>query len=209
MKKQTLALLALAAAFAITSVARADSFNFTFTDLGVSGSGTLTGTYEGVGNPWLITSSTGVTFSDGIDSGSASLIANPNGPGNSALGGVGCPSGAGCVGYDDLLDLYQNSGSYIDGNGLLFQFDGSGNYLNLFFSYSVGGGGPVYYGWYDSLGNGDYSPEGASGSFVITSSDISEENPVPEPGSFLLLGTGLFSIAGLLLRRRTASGLAL
>jgi hypothetical protein len=37
--------LALAAALCITPAARADSFNFTFTDLGgVSGSGTLTGT---------------------------------------------------------------------------------------------------------------------------------------------------------------------
>jgi hypothetical protein len=204
MKKQTLALLALATALAATSVARADSFNFTFSDSGVSGSGTLTGDYEGVGNPWFITGGTGITFNDGIDSGSASLIANPNGPGNSSFGGVGCPTGVGCVGYDDLLDLFQNSGSYLDGEGLLFQFVGSGNYLNLYFSYSIGGGGPVYSGWYDSLGNSD-----SNGTFAITSYDISGENPVPEPGSYLLLGTGLFAIAGLLLHRRSASGLPL
>ena len=207
MKKQSLALIALATALAITSVARADSFNFTFSDGAVSGLGTLTGAYEGVGNPWLITSGTG-TFSDGDDSGSVSLVANPYGPGGSAQGGVGCPSGAGCIVYDNLLDLYQVSGAYLDQNGLLFQFDGNGDYLNLFFSYSVGGGGPVYYGWYDSLGNGDYSPEGATGNFAITSSDISD-NPVPEPGSYLLLGTGLFALAGLLLRRQVASGLTL
>jgi hypothetical protein len=207
MKKQTLVLLALATALVVTSIARADSFTFTFSDGAVSGSGTLTGTYEGVGNPWLITSGAGM-FTDPDDTGSFTLIANPSGPGGSASGGVGCPSGVGCIVYDDLLDLYQVSGAYLDQNGLLFQFGGSGDFLNLFFSYSVGGGGPVYYGWYDSLGNGDYAVDGASGSFAITSSDINE-NPVPEPGSFLLFGTGLITMAGLLLRRQAASGLAL
>jgi hypothetical protein len=200
MKKQSLALLALATALAVTSVARADSFTFTFSDGSVSGSGTLTGAYEGVGNPWLITGGVG-TFSDGDDSGSVSLVANSNGPGSSTVAGIG---------YDDLLDLFQNSGSYLDGDGLLFQFGSSGDYLNLFFSYSVGGGGPNYYGWYDSpQGNGDFGIESATGNFTITSYDISDESPVPEPGSYLLLGTGLFAIAGLLLHRRAASGLAL
>jgi len=201
MMKKSLALLALATALALTSVAKADSFTFTFSDDGVSGSGTLYGTYEGVGNPWLLTSGAG-TFSDGDDSGSVSLVANPNGPGGSTLV-------AGIV-FDNLLDLFQNSGSYLDGDGLLLQFDGSGDYLNLFFSYSFGGGGPIYYGWYDSpQGNVDDGFESASGNFAITSYDISDENPVPEPGSFLLFGTGLFAIAGLLLHRRAASALPL
>jgi hypothetical protein len=209
MKKQSLALLTLAFALAATSVARADSFAFTFNDGAVSGLGTLTGTYEGAGNPWLITSGSG-TFTDPDDTGSITLIANPSGPGGSSSGGVGCPSGVGCIVYDDLLDLFQVSGAYLDQNGLLFQFGVSGDYLNLFFSYSVGGGGPVYYGWYDSQGNGDYSFEGATGNFTITSYDIpGPENVTPEPGSFLLLGTGLFAIAGLLLRRRAAFGMAL
>ena len=140
------------------------------------------------------------TFNDGDDNGSVSLVANPSGPG-------GLSSVAG-IGYDDLLDPSQVSGAYLDQNGLLFQFDGSGDYLNLFFSYSVGGGGPVYYGWYDSLGNGDDGFLSATGNFAITSSDINE-NPVPEPGSYLFLVTGLFALSGLLLRRRMAFGLTL
>ncbi|MGA9070418.1 MAG: PEP-CTERM sorting domain-containing protein [Terracidiphilus sp.] len=203
MRKQLFVLLALALAIATPLAARADSFSFTFSDAGgVSGSGTLTGTYEGAGNPWLITGGSG-TFTDPDDTGSITLISNPNGPGASANGGVGCPLGVGCIGYDDLLDLFQNSGSYLDEAGLLFEF-GGGDYLNLFFSYSVGGGGPNYYGWYDSLGNGDYGFESATGSFAITSYEIppSEIPPTPEPGSYLLLGTGLCALAGVLLRKR-------
>jgi len=97
MKIHSLALLALAAALAIAPAARADSFDFTFTDAGgVSGSGTLFGTFEGPG-VWLLTSGSG-TFDDGttgllpID-----LVANPNGPDNSSL------STSGLFAYDDLL----------------------------------------------------------------------------------------------------------
>src|ERR1035438_8937047 len=83
MKIQSIALFALAAALAVAPTARADSFDFTFSDGSVSGSGTLFGTFEGSG-VWLLTSGSG-TFDDGttgllpID-----LVANPNGPGNSS-----------------------------------------------------------------------------------------------------------------------------
>ncbi len=193
MKQFPLALLALAAALETSPAAKADSFKFTFTDLGgVSGSGTLTGTYEGAGNPWLITSGTG-TFIDPDDSGSVSLVANPYGPGGSAqVGGLG---------YDDLLDLFQISGTYLDQDGLAFQF-GNGDYLNIFFNYSVGGGGPVYYGWYDSPeGNGDYAFEDASGSFTITSYDIPTAES-PEPGALPLMATGIILALALLLFRK-------
>jgi hypothetical protein len=200
MKKQSFALLALALALASSPAAWADSFDFTFTDIsGVSGSGTLTGTYEGLGNPWLITGGS-ATFNDGVDSGAVSLIANPSGPGGSTqVAGIG---------YDDLLDPFQVQGTYLDSDGLLFQF-GNGDYLNIYFDHSVGGG-PNYYGWDDSLGNGDDAIGFTTGSFSITSYDLPpSEIPTPEPGGFLLLGSGLCALAGLVLRNRQQAGMLL
>jgi hypothetical protein len=122
MKTWSSALLALAAAIAITPAAKADSsFSFYYTaDGGVSGSGTLVGTDLGYSSPyaseeWLIASATG-TFYDGANSGSLSLVANPNGDGSQAL------SPSGFFAYDDLL--FPSAGAYevLDLDGPLFSF---------------------------------------------------------------------------------------
>jgi hypothetical protein len=202
MKKASITLLALATALAMTPVAVADTFDFSFTDGAVTGSGTLTGTYEGVGNPWLITSGTG-TFSDGDDAGAVALVANPN--------GTSSANTVDAITYDNLLDLFQISGSYLDAEGLLFQFGSDGDYLNIFLDYSLGGGSN-YYGWYDMpQGNGDDGFNSATGSFSITSYDIPQDEipPTPEPGSFVLLGTGFCALTGLMMRRRAQAASAL
>ena len=61
------------------------------------------------------------------------------------------------------------------------------------------GGGPGYDAWFEGNRNRD-----SAGTFTITSYDICPDEfpPTPEPGSILLLGTGLFALASLLLRRR-------
>jgi hypothetical protein len=150
-----------------------------------------------VGNPWLISGCTSCTFDDGDDSGSVSLVANPYGPGGAAsVDGIA---------FDDLLDLFQINGSYVTYDGLLFQFS-DGDYLNIFLGYSVGGGGPVYYGWYDyPQGNGDYSFLSETGSFTITSYNIPAPE-VAEPGSWLLLFTGFLFLILARIRQSMPTG---
>jgi len=184
MAKLSRLFIALAAILAIAPVANANSFNFNFAGPGgVSGSGTLSGTFVGYStvygtDEWLITSATGV-FDDGTNSGAISLIANPDPTGAVQL------SPSGYFTYDDLLLLPSvNGGETLDYNGLLFSFDGVE--LNFW-----EGGFPYSEGWSENNG------AGGDGSFTIT----------PEPGPWLLVGTGLLGLAFLGFRRSKLSNL--
>jgi hypothetical protein len=185
MKNRLFAALALAAAIASTPAAKADSFNFYFTaDGGVSGSGTLVGNDLGYNasygsEEWLIESATG-TFNDGTISGPITLIQNPNLDGSAQL------SATGFTVYDNLLFPSALPYQVLDYNGLLFDFGGIE--LTLW-----EGGFPPIDGWAEDGGaSGD-------GSFTLA----------PEPGSGLLLATGILALAGILMRRSLASSLGL
>jgi hypothetical protein len=199
MKKSLFAFLALAAALAIAPTAKADdTFNFTYNDGSVTGSGTLTsspGNYQG-SQIWLLTGGSG-TFYDGVNSGSITLQQNPLYPSSSTVPELN-PSND--IIYDDQLSLFNGPNQYLTVDGLYFIFSGLFGSIDLNL-YQLGGG-PGYDGWFEGNGNGD-----TAGTFTITSYDISPDEypPTPEPGSFLLLGTGLFALAGLLLRRRASA----
>ena len=165
-------------ALALAASAKADSFAFSFSGVGgVSGSGTLTGTFLGYSatygtDEWLITSATGV-FDDGTNSGAISLIANPD------PSGAAQSSPSGYFTYDDVLLLSAvNGGETLDYDGLLFSFDG----LELNF---WEGGFPYSEGWAENNG------AGGTGTFTVT----------PEPGPWLLVATGLLGMAFLRFRK--------
>jgi len=188
LKSKWIALIAMAAALAISPVARADSFTFTYTaGGGVSGSGTLDGTFLGPGE-WSLTSGSG-SFNDGTNSGSIALTANPNAPGSSL-------SPSTYFTYDDLLFLWAGPGQVLDVDGLLFSF--AGLELNLWDT----GGGPGTDGWGENNGNS------GSGTFTITGASI-PPSEVPEPPTLPLLGAGLVGLSIFLVRREKPSVLAL
>jgi hypothetical protein len=197
MKKFSIALLAMAAALAITPAALADSVCFTISGSGISGSGTITFTPAG-GGVYDITGITGIfsTTNDGGFSGAITGLGassyDVNNPSTNALSvwdnlfypGGDSPNINGA--YGDLP-----GGNLLDGYGLLFDVTG-GYTVNLF-------GNGLSQPYELSDGNGSYVDNNAAVNFAVS----------PEPGSLFLLGTGLLGLAVILFRKAKPSGLVL
>jgi PEP-CTERM motif len=195
MKKVSLALLALASAFAIAPAALADSWNFTFSDSnGVTASGTITASLISPGE-WGITGGTiTIDATGGGISGSGIILADPNGAGNEWTWEN--PANSGGANYTADNVFFPGGDPQLDGDGFNFELT----------SYIGPDGGIPGNIW----GNGADNYTMLEGAYDIYDSGAifnATPAPTPEPGSLFLLGTGLLGLAVVGFRKAGASGL--
>jgi hypothetical protein len=219
------AVLVLAASLAMAPAAKADAYNFSFSGGGLSGSGVLdvsNATVPGVPGAHQVTGISG-TFSDtnaGLSNAAitglipSSLPSPINSDGTFVPPGTFALSGGDSLSYDNLFypdgspavcppplpgdphDPYPFGGGVLDIYGLLFNVDG-GYTVNLWSNGVLPGLG-LTYGVTDAVNgarlNSFGEPFDGPGVNLTTS-------PVPEPGSLVLLGTGMIGLVETLRRK--------
>ena len=208
-----LALAAIALGFTAVPVAKADSYTFSLNGSGITASGVITVANTGPLGASTVTGITG-TFADsnngfggaitGLEYAPAPTFNAPPAPPNTFGAPAFTDSG---FSYDNLFwpgadspavckDALAFFGGFWDVYGMAF--DVTGGYKVDVWSDGLLGGYQVG----DSLNGTKLSPDVIDG--VGYSVDASA-SPVPEPGSWMLLGSGLPGVLALMKRRRSIS----